>query len=137
MPSTTTARDTGLEVVHEVSTIIRPGQYGLGLGVPVGVVPRGALIQILYIFPLGELSGVDNNVTLSLGTSPTGNEILGANGPIPLFQLTANFVQVADKAANDLLSPQVIYVSLDDAGLWLPGQGAVAVVVSYSPFVPG
>lgn len=133
MVSVFTARDTGLQVVHEVSTILRAGQLGLAQGVPVGVVPRGALIQIMYFMPLRDLTATPAAVELQLGITPTGNEVLGALGAIQLNNLSSNFVNIADVGVNDLLHPQVIYASITSADLW--ATGALAVIVSYTPLI--
>ena len=124
----TGGRKTQLQVVHEISRTINFDTVGAAAGVVVGILPAGAVAHITRVLTSTAFNGT-TSVALSVGTSPTGTQLINATDVRTAAARVDTVVPIA--SAGPYAADTPIYASVAFGGT-TGTAGASTVVVEYT-----
>jgi hypothetical protein len=127
----TTARETQLPVIHQISRTINFDTAGIAAGVLVGTLPAGAILDKTMVQTSTAFNGTVT-VTLSVGTTATGTDLINATDVRTAAARVDTVVPIAK--AGPLAASTPIYASLAFGGT-VGTAGLANVVVTYVPDV--
>lgn len=127
----TGGRKTQLQVTHQISRVINFDTAGVTAGVPVGVLPAGAMVHITRVLTSTAFNGTVS-ATLSVGNTATGTQYINATD---IRTAAARVDTVAPIAvAGPLAADTTIYASVTFGGT-VGTAGVATVIVEYTAAV--